>query len=191
MPRPVRFGGSCSCGDRARDQARIAEADDPRHLNLSYGGLVSLVSMAQTQDNPEPPPAVCPACGYDMAGALGVTCAECGADVLEARVRLGPQRSAAIVIVPLVVGTLSWLFFLWVLGYAGTVVNGSVFDSAFNVLLLVTLATQVLSLIASIVFAWRFSRASCRTQDRWIVLAWLAFFLPLVLWPLPVILFFL
>jgi ABC-type glycerol-3-phosphate transport system permease component len=126
-----------------------------------------------------------------MAGALGVTCTECGADVLEARVRLGPQRSAVIVIAPLAVGTLSWMFFVWVVAQPGTFSSRSFVDSVVNVLLLVTLATQVLSLIASIVFAWRFSRASCRTQDRWIVAAWLALFMPLVLWPLPFILYFL
>ena len=135
--------------------------------------------MSVAQDNPEPPPAVCPACGYDMQGALGTVCPECGVDAVEEQARRGAgrcaMRSASEVLVPLALGTSIWLAVILLVGVQ--ILIGSELGLQVRDLLipLCIFLIYLLPLWFTIVYRREFSGLSRAAQDFFIRFAWIGF----------------
>ena len=137
--------------------------------------------MSLAQDNPEPPPAVCSACGYDMTGVMHATCPECGADVVAERARLGMRLSALLVVLPLVPQMLFWWLAMGMDEVFCREYGLDPSQSEWGFWFLLLFAVHGVFLMTSVACARRFARAPFRTQIIFFWLVWLLFLPPMVL----------
>ena len=164
-----------------RGKGHAASLRPYRKGNSHSGMFVSSGCMPQAPVNPEPAPAVCPACGYDMAGALGVTCPECGVDVVKEHARLGPRQSVLLIVVPLVIQTLMWAVAMSMSASTSRRSGLIPLSTDLRQLSVVMFAVQGGLVVLSVTGARWFARAPFRTQDSLTWLSWLLFLPPVVL----------
>jgi hypothetical protein len=157
--------------------------------NISrFGGprsLVRLVAMTSPREpettNGESRPSACPACGYDIAGALGVTCPECGVDVVKERERLGPRKNALWVLAPLTVATGGWAFFAQAMIFIACKFGRDPFAWPITWVLWAVFAFHLGLVTVGVCSVRKIDRLPHSTHAKYTWIAWLLMLVPTVL----------